>query len=277
MFYVNDDHRVTESNNLRYLTSLWMVSEFRVLQTPTVAPMTIDALFDMWLVEARSIDSDRVKTLSGIAEHQKIALEANRWSVLEPMVLKVPNLSELSHALDYGLEIPTWVARTPSKDYQAGWIMTRRNQDVKIGEVPKTAGKVAGVLGWPIANNLVNPASPDSPLVFVNMGGGHRPVKIVEKSARAAKSKGYRADGSDEITDELRSVRGRAGGAVTTERKEVSSRENVRKARSAKDERVRERAERIRQLRADHVEPSQIAAIVECSLRTVQRHLREGR
>lgn len=277
MFYVNDDHRTTQSSDLLHLASEWFVSVFHVLQTPTTAPMTIDAVLDMRLSEARGTGSDRPRTLSDIAENEKLAVGSDLGSVLELMVLKVPNLSELSHALDAGLEIPTWIVRTPSKDYQAGWVMTRRNRDLKAAVIPKTGRVAAKVLGWPMESHFVNPANPDNPLIFANMGGGHRPAQMVEKSARTAKGKGYRADGSDDITEELKSVRGRAGGVATSARKAASSQENVGKARDKKSERTRQRAEWIHELRAEHLDPREISAIVGCTVRTVQRYLREDR
>lgn len=278
LFLVGDDDRFTTSNSLRCLSSKWMLTAFSTLQTPTAGALNVDALFNIWQVEVRGTDCDRPRTLSRIAEQRKVVIEADPKSVLELMVLRVPNLSELSAALDAGLVIPTWVVRKPSKDYQVGWIMTRSNVDMKKGTASRPAKKGAEESRWPEEDDLVNPANPDNPLIFVNMVGGHRPAAVVKRSVMKVKHEAFRANasgGSDDFAAALKEIRGRAGGSARTARKKFTSAKNVADARAEKKARAVTRGELIRKLRADHVEPSEIKAIVGCSLRTVQRHLRE--
>lgn len=282
LYYVNSEAPVRKPEELRAGASAWLIDQFCELAIPEDSPMTPDVLFQIMLSERREINqSPELQNLLGIADLKRVPLWADPSSVHEVLVLGVPDLSELSDAIDAGLTVPTWIMETPSRSYEAAWIMIRRHDDMKRRRRPENGKNAADSLGWVEVVEPVNPVNSRNRLRFIDTAGGFRSAQSVVKSAAKAaeelpelrRKRRKWADRSNDVTDELRTIRGKAGGQKTSERKAVSSRRNLAPVTEDRRARKAENAVRARRLRADHWPVKEIAAYLEVNDRTVYRYL----
>lgn len=213
-------------------------------------------------------------------EKQTYLLRNNAGAPIEVVALQAPNFTEVQQAISDGLPVPDWIARTPSRRYQVGWVLRRQSADIKSTppRKPRSGERMAKALGWVSVSEIINPANADNPLKLVNLAIGSRQGKTVVNETVKAFASGYEAGIPD--PDYWRAARGSAGGRSRSEKKQEAARRNAEKAAAKRREDRQRRSDAIRQLHENAGWSARDIADfgidgMNLSIRTVQRHLRE--